>query len=46
MSQLERQLIDGQRISTIAKFLSSSECEELIQRAEDSGFKASPPSGM
>ena len=46
MSQLERRLIDDQRISTISNFLSASECEELIRRAEESGFKPSPPSGI
>ncbi|CAF1104933.1 unnamed protein product [Adineta ricciae] len=45
MARLERQLIDGERISVVPNFLSVSQCEELIQRAESSGFKTSPPSG-
>lgn len=42
---LTRQYIDGERISTIPKFLTNDECQELIERAEVSGFKLSPPSG-
>ena len=45
MAHLERQLVDGERISVIPNFLSASECQELITRAEESGFKPSPPSG-
>ncbi|CAF0838147.1 unnamed protein product, partial [Didymodactylos carnosus] len=44
MSNLERQLIDGERISVIPNFLSATECEQLITKAEESGFKPSPPS--
>ncbi|CAF2100707.1 unnamed protein product [Rotaria magnacalcarata] len=45
MLHLERELIDGERISTISNFLSAIECQQLIARAEESGFKLSPPSG-
>ena len=45
MARLDRQLIDGERISTIDDFLSTAECEQLIARAEENGFQASPPSG-
>jgi hypothetical protein len=45
MFHLERQLIDEERISVIPNFLSANECQQLIERAEESGFKLSPPSG-
>lgn len=45
MQRLQRQLIDEERISTIENFLSANECEQLIARAEASGFKPSPVSG-
>ena len=45
MASLERQLVDGERISVIPNFLSVIECQELIARAEESGFKLSVPSG-
>ena len=45
MLRLQRQLIDGERISIISNFLSAAECQELIERAEAFGFKPSPPSG-
>jgi hypothetical protein len=45
MLQLERQLIDDERISIVPNFLSATECQQLITRAEGSGFKSSPPSG-
>lgn len=45
MFRLERQPIDGDRISVIPNVLSAAECQQLITRAEQSGFKSSPPSG-
>ncbi len=45
MFRLERELIDDERISVIPNFLSAVECQQLVTRAEESGFKASPPSG-
>ncbi|CAF0772155.1 unnamed protein product [Rotaria sordida] len=45
MFHRERQLIDGERISIIPNILSADECQQLIARAEESGFKLSPPSG-
>jgi hypothetical protein len=46
MAFLERQLVDGENISIIPNFLSAIECQQLIERAEESGFKQSPPSGI
>lgn len=45
MHRLQRESIDGERISIIPHFLSTIECQQLIARAEASGFKPSPPSG-
>ncbi len=45
MFDLQRELIDGERISVIPHFLSATECQQLIAQAEESGFKSSPPSG-
>ncbi len=45
MLRLERELIDGERISVIPNFLSATECQQLITRAEEFGFKLSSPSG-
>ncbi|CAF1390723.1 unnamed protein product [Adineta steineri] len=45
MALLQREQIDEERISVIPKFLSAIECQQLIERAEKSGFKTSPPSG-
>jgi hypothetical protein len=45
MFRLQRQSIDGERISVIPNFLSATECQKLITRAEESGFKLSSPSG-
>lgn len=45
MLHLQRQLIDGERISVIPNFLSVAECQQLITRAEENGFNSSPPSG-
>ncbi|CAF4414304.1 unnamed protein product, partial [Adineta steineri] len=45
MALLQREQIDEERISIIPKFLSAIECQQLIERAEKSGFKTSPPSG-
>jgi hypothetical protein len=45
MHHLQRESIDGERISFIPNFLSADECQQLITRAEESNFKPSPPSG-
>jgi len=45
MFRLQRELIDDERISVIPNFLSAVECQQLITRAVESGFKPSPPSG-
>jgi hypothetical protein len=45
MLRLQRESIDGERISVIPHFLSADECQQLIARAEESSFKPSPPSG-
>lgn len=45
MQRLQRESIDGERISIIPHFLSAIECQQLINQAEASGFKPSPPSG-
>lgn len=45
MARLDRQWIDGERISSIDNFLSGAECEQLIARAEENGFQSSPSSG-
>jgi prolyl 4-hydroxylase len=42
---MQRRLIDGERISVIEGFLSATECDTLIERAEQYGFKPSPLSG-
>jgi hypothetical protein len=45
MFRLQRESIDGERISVIPHFLSAVECQQVIAQAEESGFKPSPPSG-
>jgi len=43
--QLKRELLLGERVSRVERFLSASECRDLIEVATSSGFKKSPASG-